>query len=142
MQTLDRADDLRIVSALTAEPFLQAGGVPPADEASLNLVEEALRNAIRELDIIVHFSKLYRADWFTRDSPVFLARDSRTAILPRGDRTNSLTSDRAEQLWQESNSADKLSMTSQQRAKEQKIRFEIQEIFDVNKGNEASLSSR
>lgn len=35
----------------SAEPFL-CSGVPPGDEASFVLVEEALRNAIRELESI------------------------------------------------------------------------------------------
>lgn len=43
---------------LSAEPFLLAG-TRPADEASFVLVEEALTNAIRELEIIQSFSRAF-----------------------------------------------------------------------------------
>lgn len=97
MQTPSTPVILRWEQTYLSEPF----GVPPVDEASIVLVEEALRNAIRELE------------WIETLSAVKLDPRASTEIANRFfERLN--------------RSADKDLPTS---AKQEKLRVEIREIF-------------
>lgn len=86
----------------SSEPFL-LGWVRPVDEASLVLVEEALRNAIRELE------------WIETLSAVKLDPSASNTIAKRF----------FERLYR---SVDRDS-SSKERAKQEKLQAEIQEIF-------------
>jgi hypothetical protein len=88
--------------ALSSEPFALAG-VPPADEASYVLVEEALRNAIRELE------------WIETVSSVKLDLSAANATAAR--------------FLEKLHTSIHTYSSPEQLAKHEKLRGEIQEIF-------------
>ena len=102
MQTPSTTVYSRWEQTFSCEPFVLVG-VPPADEASIVLVEEALRNAIRELE------------WIEVLSAVKLNPKASEAVANRFFKRLRRSADGE--------------VSSEQRAKQEKLRVEIQEIF-------------
>ena len=100
----------------SAEPFIKVG-VPPTDEASFVLVEEALRNAIRELEQIESSSTSIRSDRKTTNS---IAGRFFENLIRTGNGEHSLRSN----------------------MRERKLRSEILEIFAAEQKQRALIEQR
>ena len=112
MQTPTTPVYSRWEQTFSSEPFVLVG-VPPVDEASIVLVEEALRNAIRELE------------WIETLSAVKLNPGALNSIANR--------------FFEGPNRSVDEDLSSEQSAKQEKLRVEIREIFESEQRQRALI---